>query len=57
MTRFLFVGDVMNVHVMCFYWQYVVAGVDSGFIGWLFVAFVLFFKRLPQAFVLDFGHF
>ena len=57
MTWFLFVGDVMNVHVMCFYWRYAVAGADSGFIGWLFVAFVLFFKRLPQAFVLDFGHF
>lgn len=51
MTRFLLVGDVMNVHVMCFYWL-VICG------GWLFVmAFVLFFKRLPQAFVLDFGHF
>lgn len=26
MTRFLFVGDVMNVHVMCFYWRYAVIG-------------------------------
>lgn len=75
MTRFLFVGDVMNVHVMCFYWRYTVIGdtlllaIRCGWCrqrfywlvicgGWLFVvAFVLFFKRLPQAFVLDFGHF